>query len=233
MSHWLSTLITFRSWGVPEIRPTVKVAAFPKASRDIEMRMQGAPAGTAKLFLTIAVLKRIANSAYKKLMPVVNELDAIVAELKLVKKHPARFHVGSFYLTKRPQRPVQSVSEDLLQVAAAVVHGAFPNSTLAKSPVFPGPDETEGMYERINLQKARRAMMTAEMTEDQIQALGFVRSEEASEAFVKTVVELDPAIEAAEPAGGIERPSGDKLDLSKKLVEDLGIPEEIEAELVE
>jgi len=138
MGHWASTKGVLASIGVVGIEKPLDFKNFPKPADDLLVRASGFPAGTAKIGVVCAILRRIATGAFARTIPVTVDCSAVfLAEMK-VKANSAAYHIGAYHLTGRPRMLDATVGEDLLELCSAYVHATNPKGTLAAAKVLPG-----------------------------------------------------------------------------------------------
>jgi len=149
-------------------------------SPDVLLRVQSSPAGTAKLTTYYAIASRAAGSFFSVCIPPLQSLGydpvtkqrvgAVIDKLKEIEANPARFHMGSRFLTGQPRLPADVWNEEELSNLAAFIHATAETSTLAKAPVILKKHDIQGsfVYAAIN---SARANLGAALSDRFVMAL--------------------------------------------------------------
>jgi len=163
MSHWVSTTQILNSLEITGIDPAIGAYKILPPADDIKIRANGFPAGTAKVAVCHAVVKRIIGSVFASVLPPIPDLMQLINSVNLVLKDPASFHVGARILKKDGKRNLPDLSDDLLRYCSAYVHSALKGSTLSRAKVLLPIEEVKGeeVFTRvvaINTALAKRGM---------------------------------------------------------------------------
>lgn len=136
--HWFDTRAWLASLGVPGIRAT-QGTVFPIAVDDaVRKRISSAPAGSASfeaiysgiLYISSHPVLCAANA------PALLEWNAWVACHAAIERNPARFHIGSTYLTGKDQIKVPAVPDPIVGFVATCIRYANRDATLLKAAIF-------------------------------------------------------------------------------------------------
>jgi len=159
VGHWVSTKHALRGWAIQgfddsagtsvRAQRVATAAAFPRATKDIMMRLKSGPAGTAQFYTSRAITKFAASSVFSVAMPADSAYAAMLdAGGECL---DARFHEGALYLTGNPKEPTMQVEEHTLRALSAFIHAVQPTSKLAKAKVILTASEVAGedVYTRI------------------------------------------------------------------------------------
>jgi hypothetical protein len=92
---WTSTVSTLKALGIPDIRDTgddeCRKSIKIKASSDMELRINGSPAGTASTVTYHAIGEKAGKMHLGALLPVPAEWPDILRSVNDIKQHPANF----------------------------------------------------------------------------------------------------------------------------------------------
>lgn len=113
---------------------------------DVRLRTKARPAGTADPCSYLAIARQAAKSMFSVLLPAIAELeDAKQMEAEIL-KNPARYHMGSKFLTgfERDESPKTVLAEETKENLSAFIHATSPRGNLAKAEVIKPRSEVEG-----------------------------------------------------------------------------------------
>jgi len=170
VSHWIDTIACWKAWGIPDlIDPDyMAIPDIPKASRDIEIRMQSFPAGAMKLQVAMALIQRIASTIMVRVFPpLLDYLDILRLALE-VKAHPALYHVGAGYHSGKSPLPITSPSDESFRHLAAFIHATAPDSTLARAKVLPRLEEVKNDTVYITCSRVVASFAMKALSDDDI-----------------------------------------------------------------
>lgn len=115
-------------------------------SADVRDRIKANPAGTAGLSTYYAIVKNARGSIFSCCIPPLTSLGYDKAQkvftgpvqdmMDAIATTPARYHMGSMFLTGLARLPSEVWSDEEKQNLAAYIHATSPNGTLAKAPVI-------------------------------------------------------------------------------------------------
>lgn len=157
LGHFISTRSCLRSWGIINIDDCPEAAYFPAAGKDIAIRLQSGPAGTAKMMACRAILSVGMSTMLGSALPYTPGMLALSKAPSSILD--ARYHVGSQYLTGRimlehPSAP----SDEIIQILAAFIHAASPKSTLADAKCLPTRQNVSSHDVYLRTQNIRKQM---------------------------------------------------------------------------
>jgi len=214
MGHWVTTRGVLRAFA-PEgasgwdriIRPQ-NIGNFPRPTRDITIRLQAGPAGTAKVMDTVAAYAKASCTLYAKLMQYPSDMAALAIAYNAIIADPVQHHIGASYLTGSPAVAIYQVAEDTLLQASAYLHGAAPQSTLAKNKSLPSTAEVASHPLYMTCVSLRASLTTRRVEgEDLKRITGEIVSEHGMTGnFLESLRSSLPRIEAA-PASPAKVPN--------------------------
>lgn len=163
LGHWFDTRRVLHALGVPEIAATdrqgniVPFAPIEPANvvfevgPEVSRRIASNPAGTAKLADCVAAIDAV------KVIPAVNLIESVNlgdlpkwrSSLHDVANHPARFHVGSKYLTGREQVIVPTPPEFVFVWLKSVLEATGASATLLEAQCFKNVGVNIGVIKAI------------------------------------------------------------------------------------
>jgi hypothetical protein len=145
---WCSTTGILRSAGIKGlIRPVKDVPWNPinmGHSEDISMRIASYPAGVAKTTTYAQIYSHAARSAYGVLVPAVVNIKDVRDDMVRIKADPARYHMGSQFLTGKARLEAEHFSESDMENLSGYIHAVAPTSKLAQASVICGKEEVAG-----------------------------------------------------------------------------------------
>lgn len=137
IGHWYSTRSVLSNMGLNGVLPTVPVVPHTvhlAPMRDVIVRIQSTPAGTARLAVVCAMLDRMLLSPSGAMCPGLNDFVGLKAKLAAVKANPASYHIGAAYLCGGRANFQDEDHERLLGRTGTWGSVQMPESTLMKSP---------------------------------------------------------------------------------------------------
>lgn len=137
IGHWYSTRSVLHNMGlrgVTAVTPVVPHTAQLSPMRDVIVRIQSTPAGTARLAVVCAMLDRMLLSPSGAMCPGLNDFVGLKAKLAAVRANPARYHIGAGYLCGNRENFQDEDHERLLGRTGTWGSVQMPESTLMKSP---------------------------------------------------------------------------------------------------
>lgn len=168
MGHWLSTVRTLISIGFLRIEGKTGFDDFPKPTDDIIIRRGSYPSGTAKLGVVMAGLEKLACSIHRHMMSPNFEITLIRDNSRAVLSQPHLYHVGAAHLCGVSR--VMKVEESIILWTSAFIHGAFPDSTLAKSKALLKRAEVVNDPTFIQASLIRKTIIAGQLSEEAITA---------------------------------------------------------------
>lgn len=163
LGHWADTA---KVWAIAGISNLTQVA--PKKGKitvaiDAQMRFDSFPAGTAKVSVCAAVVRKIMSSLFFYVLPPIPGLSSLLNEYASISADRAKYHIGAAHFHKTGKKASCEVSEDLLTYCSAFIHAAYPGTTMSRSPsLLPIEDVRAhvvyGTITSINLALARKGM---------------------------------------------------------------------------
>lgn len=215
MGHWIHkpTLFAAPHWNVRGAAAHGRFdvdAPFPRMSRDIKIRMDGAAAGVHRLTTVRAVLDRARNSDFGVLVPVPHDARAIFVNSGAALRAGCRSHVGSKYLTGEDMLKFDEPSEDAMRIASAFAHSALKNTSLSRAKVLLSEADVASDSVFGNLQAVRLAASVRDLsTDDVARVIGTMTVGAANMKAVAVMGAddykraLDRTIEARDAAQGV------------------------------
>jgi hypothetical protein len=187
--HWVSTKACLFDMGFTSINRPNDVGRFPKATRDIRLRLDGAPAGCAKLYDTVTAMLKCSSTAYAKLVPPPMDLEVIAKAYKSVRANRLYFHVGSKYLHDGQGFDCYQPEESTLALASAFIHGAYPGSSLSKNKTLPKQSEVLGDSVYTNCNALRTSLTVRKLTKEELnEIIGGMTSRDLKEVDFAAII---------------------------------------------
>lgn len=151
IGHWASTPLMFRIFGLEHDESAVGTGKgyTVSISRDIALRLDSTPAGTAKLGLCYNIASRLRGH---EILPYVPNIDVITNAIKAyheVMGNRCRYHISSSVITGQPRLEYDdSVYDEPLAILGTFSAICFPNASFNKSPILCGPSGNR--YKELN-----------------------------------------------------------------------------------
>lgn len=139
MAHWVDTRYMLNAIGIrgivpgaPDGRNARHAYALKPPAGDAKIRINSKPAGTAAWFDVLHVLNMIVSGSYGKTLSratltAYHVLDGVCSQIM---QNPARYHIGSLYLTGSAQLHPPMLDAALASIAKAACVAIIPNSSL-------------------------------------------------------------------------------------------------------
>lgn len=140
LGHWGSSAGILGSLGVEGTREVANFKDYPKPADDVTMCIESYPAGTARVGVCQAILRRINTSVFRDVLSAPPGLTTLVTAINQIKLNKVRFHPGAYHLTGISEKSTYVLDEDLVNYCAAYIHAVMGRSTLAAAAVLPTKD---------------------------------------------------------------------------------------------
>jgi hypothetical protein len=150
---------------------------------DAKLRFASNPAGTHRLAVCYEAAKRLSKYQYAYYCPGISEFNVLPQWRRVILQNPAKYHVGSLYLTGEKDTSFQDTSCDpFIGRLGTYVNQVAARSTLCKSPHFQldrveGAPDFDPNWKSILIQMSRirdsatsQAFTVEEVAEDMRQA---------------------------------------------------------------
>jgi len=121
-----------------------------KVSEDVKLRVESNPAGTAGLFTYWKICDKASRSIFSCAVPVISAYNPDRAQcdfrkaMDIVKVTPARYHMGSLFLSGQERLVLDPASEEDKEHLSAFIHASSPGSHLADAKVIKTKAEVKG-----------------------------------------------------------------------------------------
>jgi hypothetical protein len=150
VGHWASSIRIFSFLGIKGVKvpkgDSLKIVC--EIPDDIQLRINSYPAGTAKVGVAIAILKRAVNHRLFPALYHEGSIQELVHTAVVIREHPMRYHVGARYFADKTVKIELSAEvEALICKLFIFVKTLYPRSTLAKSKIIPDPISNHDNYD--------------------------------------------------------------------------------------
>lgn len=143
LGHWGSSAGILGALGVEGTGTIVGFKKYPSPADDVKMRIESYPAGTARVGVCQAIIKRINTSVFRDVLGAPPGLTSLVTAINQINQHKVKFHPGAYHLTGINERETYVLDEDLVSYCAAYIHAVMGRSTLAAAAVFPSKESVK------------------------------------------------------------------------------------------
>jgi hypothetical protein len=227
VGHWFSTRGVLGSLELksPDIHMGIKDEAkgdiamdgIPRPTRDIVLRLNSPPSGSARAGFVITVLRIVAKTPYAACLTGIDGVADLVALRDEMAKCPVAYHVGATYLSDGAEsyRGIEAVTDTLLAMASIYTTKVMSGSTLSRAKVAMNAADAEAICPDVaqNIGLMRMQLVGRKIERTEIAAIaasygGVTNANplatlvEAGRAFdVEGALASAPAAAAAAPAG--------------------------------
>lgn len=206
VGHTCSTRGVLSGMGIEDVDTNTLSLPFswPTVTRDIQVRLEAPPAGTARTAVCLAILRKAARTVYSVALPAIADTDAMLDLEGAYTANPVRYHVGGGFLTGAVVPDYEDPDDETLVQCAAFIHAYQPSGTLAGNKSLPPRSavQTESVYTTIIAMKA--ALATRTYTSDEVRALVGTSGTNPLASFAvraRVTAWLPPAVGDAAEAG--------------------------------
>ncbi|APG78068.1 hypothetical protein [Beihai sesarmid crab virus 4] len=152
IGHWASTHAVLAALGYRNLKHVNLVGGKITVglSEDVKMRLGSYPAGTAKIGLAVACLRKAVTHPIFPLIYDKHQIELLKEMSDAIKGNPVAHHMGAFFLLDGD--PAE-IDEDAIGVLRdklfTFIIKVYPKSTLAKSPIIPRDPSNLENYDDI------------------------------------------------------------------------------------
>lgn len=177
VGHTISTRLTLTVLGVKGINisdidgQVVNDATefTPRPTEDIRLRLHSGVAGCMKILDAVAVFRLVGSSIYADTVIAPFDAPTLLREYNAIMANMSRYHIGALYLTGEPRVIPAPISETVFELASALIHGAYPNSTLAANKTLPAAEIVRSNQTYLMCAALRQALARKDMAKALVQ----------------------------------------------------------------
>jgi len=115
-----------------------ELKAIIAPARDILMRANSCPAGTAKVFDIALGIEMIGSHHARRLIAVTKEMKDVISLRNAIRKAPVEYHVGSQFLCGKQAKVPMSISQETINTVFTFISTVTRGSSLLRASVFIG-----------------------------------------------------------------------------------------------
>jgi len=193
LGHWADTVGILGKLGVEGLGNGF--ASFPAAADDVKLRVKSYPAGTAKVGICVAIVRRAVNGIFSGALPVPPGLAELADMSANIMNNPVAFHVGASFLRRGTGRQSADIDEDLIAWCSAYVHALAKSSTISKAKGLLSVDEIKDHVVYKAITNIQVSLLKSNLTtEEQIEAVR--RTGQFENSIAAAVAVIGPARKA-------------------------------------